>query len=239
MATNPYVNFQTPANEQALIDSLTVEFIKFNGLDVFYVPRRLFTEDDLFNEDTQSYFDTAIPIEMYLLNAEKFQGQGNLLTQFGLEIRDQVTFVVAVTTFQQLVAEVEDFTRPREGDLVYFPFNKKCYEITYVEKFPLLYPLGKLYTYELNCELFQYSSQKFTTGIIELDGVQALSQDLYDWALRTEDDFVLLAEDGAPLLVEEHDEDTIDPADETTEVQTEGNTFIDFSEADPYSEGLF
>lgn len=239
--TSPFFNLANSANEQELLEGLIVESINIYGLDVYYVPRRIFGEDQIYKEDSQSYFDTAYPTTMYLKNVEGFQGMGHFLTKFagGLEIRDQCTWVTANQTFMDDVGTIEGFTRPREGDLVYFLQNKKCYEITFAEKYRMFYPLGGLFSYDLTCQLYEYSGQNFTTGT-EVDLIQPrLSEDYYDFSILTENGFSLISEVSDIVLLETYQKTDRDPMDETDEISKESSSFLDFTEQDPFSEGTF
>jgi hypothetical protein len=154
-----------------------------------------------------------------------------------LEIRDQVTFTVSRRRFNEEIGTVEDIPRPREGDLIFFPLNQKCFEIKYVDNKPFFYPFGELFTYDIHCELFEYSSENFNTGIPEIDKIVYLSQDLYTHALKDEQGNAILDEDGNPILPENYSPSVIDPLDDTEQLQSEGDDLIDFSVSDPFSSG--
>ena len=169
MPTNHYINHHTSSPEQNLIHDLLIESIKFYGMDVHWLPRiSSASADTILGEDTLSSFSTNHMIEMYVKNVEGFEGQGDFLSKFGLDIRDQITFTVAIRRFDQLDSGYE---RPREGDLIYFPLNKKLFEIQFVEHESLFYPTGTLPVYDLRCELFAYSQQEINTGIEEIDQI--------------------------------------------------------------------
>ena len=169
MPTNHYINHHTSSPEQNLIHDLLIESIKFYGMDVHWLPRiSSASADTIFGEDTLSSFSTNHMIEMYVKNVEGFEGQGDFLSKFGLDIRDQITFTVAIRRFDQLDSGYE---RPREGDLIYFPMNKKLFEIQFVEHESMFYPTGTLPVYDLRCELFAYNQQEINTGIEEIDQI--------------------------------------------------------------------
>lgn len=152
-------------------------------MDVYWIPRRssaatLDTSDQIFGEDTLSSYVQAIPLEMYIKNVEGFEGEGEFLSRFGLDIRDQITFTVSIRRFEllsahELTAPLTSvaFARPREGDLIYFPLNKKLFQIQFVEHESLFYTSGTLPVYDLRCELFVYNNQAITTGIEEIDAI--------------------------------------------------------------------
>lgn len=148
MPTNMYINNFESQPEQKLVNDLVEEVIKFHGIDVHWMPRVLMSKDELYGEDTLARFDDAYPIEMYIKNVEGFEGEGDFLSRFGLEIRDQVTFTLSQRRFADLGTSYE---RPREGDLIYFPLNKRIFEIKFVEHELPFYPLGDcLY---MNCDV--------------------------------------------------------------------------------------
>lgn len=170
MPTNVFFS-QKVRTEQHLYEDLVIEALRIYGQDVFYIPRETVTPDEILNEEYSKYA-TAYAVEMYIANTEAFEGDGNLLSKFGLEIRDTATFVVARRRFQQLVnidANAIREERPREGDLIYLPMSKSLFEIKFVEHEKPFYQLTNLPTYELQCELFEYSAEKFDTGVKELD----------------------------------------------------------------------
>lgn len=170
MGTNVYFSPKV-RTEQNLYEDLIIEALRLYGQDVYYIPRETVTPDEILNEEYSKYA-SAYSVEMYIANTESFEGDGNLLSKFGLEIRDQATFVVARRRFQQLVT-IDDNSireeRPREGDLIYLPLSKSLFEIKFVEHEKPFYQLSNLPTYELQCELFEYSAEKFDTGVNAVD----------------------------------------------------------------------
>ena len=132
MPTNVYFDTGTKP-EQHLYEDLMIEQLKIYGQDVFYIPRTLVKEDELFGEDTLSKFDDAYQIEMYFENVEGYEGEKEIMSKFGLQMNEDVTFVVARRRFEQLVSHDSNLivkTRPNEGDLVYFPKVKKIFQIS-------------------------------------------------------------------------------------------------------------
>jgi len=165
--------FFSPAvrTEQLLYEDLIIEGLRMYGQDVLYIPRSAITTDEILNED-YSQFELAYQVEMYIANTDGFEGDGNLLSKFGLEIRDQATFIVAKRRFRQLVEINQNALaaeRPREGDLIYLPLSNSMFEIKFVEHEQPFYRLSDLPTYELQCELFEYTSERFETGIESID----------------------------------------------------------------------
>jgi len=172
MPTNPYNHTLNPGfkNSQRLLDQLNREAIKFAGLDMYYIPRDIVSKDSLFNEDIQSQFNEGYRIEMFIESAEGFEGQ-ELLQQFGVEVRDEVTVVVNKKRFHEIIHSTphESLKRPREGDLVYLPMSKGVYEIMFVEHEDPFYQVGTVPNYKLRMQLFEYSGEDFETDIIGLD----------------------------------------------------------------------
>lgn len=239
MATSFYFNNFKSSQEQNLIEDLVIESIKIYGLDVYYIPRRLVNKDSLLGEDTLSEYNTPYMIEMYVKNVEGFEGEGNFLSKFNLEIRDQITFTVANRTFESEVLRFEQgFVRPREGDLVYFPLNQKVFQIKFVDQKPVFYQLGALQMYDLKCELFEYSNEIFNTGIQEIDNIELVySNSDRIRTLHTEDDNLLTDESGFSIVKENYNLETTDPLSDNEDIQFESDDIIDFSEKDPFSEG--
>lgn len=237
---SPYFDNYNNREEQGLHDGLIQESIEMYGEAMYYMPRRDANFDPLYTEDDQDYYDTVYLTAFYIKNVDGFEGQGNFMSKFGLEIRDQITLVVSNTLFNEDVGIAENISRPREGDLIYFPLNDKVFEIVFVDKFSMFYPLGATPSYTITCQLFEYTSQRFITGIPAVDKIQkTVSTNLYDWALLTEDGLALLTENEDILTVEDYSEDTPDPLDQSEEIQTIADGLLDFTETDPYSSGPF
>jgi hypothetical protein len=163
MATNPYINLTSYQPEQNLVEDITVELIQGIGQDCYYVPRKYFNIDKVFGEDPGSSFEKAYVLEMYIQSYKGFDGT-DVITQFGLEIKDKITLITARRRFREQVTDSDSaITRPREGDLIYFPLSKSLFEINFVEHENPFYPLGKLYSYQITAELFTYSYEKIDT----------------------------------------------------------------------------
>ena len=161
MATNLYFNNVASHTEQELINNLTSEVIKMHGMDVFYIPRTVVKEDLIMGEDVLSSFTTAYEIEMYLKGTEGFGGEGDLVSKFGLDVRDEVIFTVHKDRFNLAT----DMDKPLEGDLIFLPINKGLFEIKFVEHEQPFYQAGKNYSFDLTCELFQYGEEQFEKGL--------------------------------------------------------------------------
>ena len=164
MATNLYFNNVTSHAEQELINDLTSEVIQLHGMDVFYIPRTLIKEDPLLDEDVLSRFEVAYEIEMYIKGTEGFGGEGDLVSKFGLDVRDEVIFTVHKDRFELATTK----PKPLEGDLIFLPMSKGLFEIKFVEHEQPFYQAGKNYSFDITCELFQYSEQQFEKGVPEV-----------------------------------------------------------------------
>jgi hypothetical protein len=242
MATNFFFNNFKSSQEQNLLESLVVESIKIYGEDMYYVPRNVNNLDQLYTADDQSSYTQAFMVELYIKSVDGFGGDGNFMSKFGLEIRDQVVFSIAQRTFNQEIGMYIPLTRPREGDIIFFPLNNKCFQIKYVNKFEMFYQLGSLQTWELTCELFEYSDEIFDTGIPEIDVLQTrMSTNILDHVLVTDQSDYIATEDESYLVPENYSvDDNLDTmaGTGTNQVfQQESDNFIDFSVRDPFSEG--
>ena len=171
MARNPY--FKDHSGEQNIVEDLTVEMIKTMGRDMIYIPRTLVDVDTIFGEDDISKFDDGYEVEMYIQSVDGFEGEGDILTKYGLQIKDRVELVLARKRFDQAIGQYENTTRPKEGDLIYFPLSNTLFEINFVEHENPFYQLGKLYTYRLSCEVFTYSGEEIDTGFTDVDKVES------------------------------------------------------------------
>lgn len=172
MPVNSYFNQSTFATEQGLIQDLIDESIAIFGHSVRYLPRESVNIDALFGEDQLQLFNQAREIEMYLKSSTSFEGQSEFISKFGLTIEDQCTFVVSVRRFSQALGDL--LIRPFEGDLIWIQLgatNTYLFEIRFVENKEQLFQLGSLYTYELRCEMMNYSHERVQTGNTAIDSV--------------------------------------------------------------------
>ena len=168
MATNSYFRTFDARNEQELLHSLTQESIKIYGHDVSYIPRTLVNTDTVLGEDSISEYKDAYSVEMFIKSVDGFEGEGDLISKFGLEVRDQIVFSLARRAWQGLDLGV----RPKEGDLVYFPLTSKLFQIMFVEHETPFYQNGALPTFDLTCELFVYSDEKIDTDVDDIDVIE-------------------------------------------------------------------
>lgn len=242
MPVSTYFNNFTNSQEQLLIEDLVIESIKIYGHDVFYCPKTLVNKDEIYGEDSISRYDTQYMVEMYVKNVMGFQGEGDFMSKFNLQIRDQMTLTIARRTFFDEIGNVESIDRPQEGDLIYFPLNKKIFIVKFVEHEAIFYQMGSLQTYDLNCELWEYSNEILNTGINDIDKFQKdYSFDMGVYGLLTENGYVLKDEDGYDLIQEQYNFSTQvgDSFEDNVEIQSEADNILDFSERDPFSEGVY
>ena len=236
--SNFFFNNFKSSQEQDLLESLIIESIAIYGLDCYYIPRKLNNYDEVYGADDQSSYENAYSIVCYIENVNGFQGDGNFMSKFGLEIRDQIVVSVAQRIFSQEVSQFTTQLRPNEGDLLYFPLNDKCFQVKYTNKHEFFYQLGGLQTYQLTLELFEYAGEKLNTGIPQIDILQKkFSTNQYDWAIKDEDGNILLDEEGNMLVLEGASINDIIPSADNDEIQRESDLFVDFTSQDPFSEG--
>jgi hypothetical protein len=217
-----------------------MESIKVYGHDMYYCPRTLIAKDDIYGEDTLSEYKTAYFIDMYIKNVDSYEGDGNFLSKFNLEIRDQMTLTVSVRNFLNEIGSIENIARPQEGDLVYIPMLDRLLHIKYVNKNAVFYQMGAIQMYDLVCEMFEYSSERFSTGIAAIDNIEKdLSLDATEYSLLTQDGFFITDQDGYQILQSAYnfEEQARDPYEDNTEFQSEGESILDWTQIDPFSEG--
>lgn len=220
MATNPFFSNYDYFNEQQLIDDLVIESIQIYGVDTYYVTRTSTSFDQILNEDSLTVFDAAYNMEVYVKSVDGFQGEGDFLSKFGLQIRDQATFTLAYRTFERFATRLDaNLIRPKEGDLIYMPMNKKFFKVMFVEHESIFYQSGSLQVYDLKCELFEYSNERFTTGIDAIDTAY--------------DQYKTSNVNNLEQMFE------VDPIAKNIFYEEKGNDIIDFSELDPFSEEIF
>jgi hypothetical protein len=211
MTINPYFDFYNNSAEQNLYEDLFIEALRMYGFNTYYMPAHLDDFDEVFRESPSRTFNQAIVVEAYLKANLKFGGDGKFASQeLGLEIRDSTILTVAQKTFGELTS----MERPREGDLIFLPLDKKVYEIKFVEHQDIFYQLGKLVSWDLHCELLEYNGERFNTGIADID-IIATKYDI----------------DGA------EDNTVKDWTEQSSEIQGIANNYIDWSEKDPFGNG--
>jgi hypothetical protein len=173
MPRNPYFSLGTQS-EKTLYEDIIVEGLRIYGQDIYYLPRKIINKDGVFNEAALSEFGKAFSIEMYVENVDGFEGEGDILSKFGLEMRDQMTLVVANRRWEQLVGRFDPDAsiRPHEGDLIYFPLVKGLFEIRYVQEETPFYQIQNIPVFKLKCELFEYSNEAIDTGVDAIDAIE-------------------------------------------------------------------
>lgn len=240
--TNVFFNNFFSSQEQFLIENLIIESIKIYGHDVFYCPRTLVAKDDIYGEDSLSEYKASYFVEMYIKNVMGFEGEGDFLSKFNLQIRDQITFTIARRTFFDEIGNVERIDRPQEGDLIYLPLNNKVFVIKFVEHEAIFYQLGSLQTYDLVCELWEYSSEILNTGIPVIDTKQKqFTLDMNAFGILAETGVIITDEDGFDIIQEQYSHTTQAGAafEDNDDIEADADNIIDFSERDPFSEGNY
>ena len=175
MALNPHF-LQGSRGEQRLVQSLINEHLKIYGVEVTFIPRKFVNQSTIIEEVTASKFDDNFLIEAYVENYDGYAGAGDVLTKFGMSLRDEVTLTISKERFEEFIApfmdaddDIELSSRPREGDLVFFPLGQRLFEIKFVEHEEPFYQLGSNYVYKLKCELFEYEDEVIDTSIEAID----------------------------------------------------------------------
>jgi hypothetical protein len=179
MALNPFF-LQGSQGEQRLVQELINEQLKIYGVEVTYIPRKFVRRQTVIEEVQSSKFDDNFLLEAYINTYDGYSGAGDILTKFGMSIRDELSLTISKERFEDFISpfldagsdtEYELSTRPREGDLIYFPLGQRLFEVKFVEHENPFYQLGKNYVYELKCELFEYEDETLDTTIEEIDTV--------------------------------------------------------------------
>jgi len=172
---NPFF-LQGSSGEQGLIQDLINEHLKIYGVDVYYLPREYVTEKSVIKEVIESEFSTAYPIEAYVDTYDGYGGQGTILSKFGIQELDDLTLIISRERYETYISplikaspNIKLGSRPKEGDLIYFPLGDRLFEIKYVEHEKPFYQLQKNYVYELTCELFRYGDEIINTSIEHID----------------------------------------------------------------------
>ena len=223
MATNVFFSNIDNFNEQNLIDDLVIESIQIYGIDVAYLTKTWDNVDPILNEEDTPYYNSYYEFEVYVKNVDGFEGEGDFLSKFGLQIRDQVTFTVAIRTFERFVTR-EDQTkvRPLEGDIIWLPLNEKMYKIMHVEHESVFYQSGALQVYDIRCELIEYSGERIETGRYEFDNYFAING--IDQTTAQVTTLTQLA--------------NTDPIAQNFAFEKVADDILDFSEMDPFSENI-
>jgi len=229
-----YFNNVNAKNEQRLVEDLLVEAIRITGLDIYYIPRTLVKVDPIFGEDPLSRFEKSFKIEAYFDSPQGFEGDKDIISKFGIELRDKANFIVSRRRFTQAVKHdgysalpntsmTATPVRPMEGDLIYFPLTNDLFQIQYADHESVFHQLGGLYIWRITVQKYDYSHEQITTGIPDIDRVS----DLFDSAAS----FVETGFDDA--FAQDEVADAIANNEVIREQATE---VLDFSEDNPFGE---
>lgn len=172
---NPFF-LQGSKTEQGLIQDLINEQLRMYGIDIHYLPRKYITEKTVIKEVVESQFNNAYPIEAYIGSFDGYGDNSTILSKFGIQALNEITLIISRERFKNYISplikdqsNIKLYSRPKEGDLIYFPLGDRLFEIKYVEHEKPFYQLQGLYTYELRCELFRYEDELIDTGIEDID----------------------------------------------------------------------
>lgn len=224
-------------NEQNLIERMVAEVIQIKGHDVYYIPRNIVNLDEVFLEDASSTFDRFHVIEMYCENVDGFGGD-EMLSKFGLEIRQTATFTVSRKRWEECTRNDSGLqlpNRPCEGDLIYHTPAKSFLEIRKVVHDDPFYQLGKLYVYKLTCELFQYSHEIFNTGDVDVDAINARNTDELQNLVLDEYGYAIKAENGDFILKDDFEMKKVEPTSDNDELVNRANELVDWDVRNPFA----
>lgn len=231
MATNPYFQNKGYSPTQKLFEDLSQESIQINGIDIVYIVKTTDKVDSLFGDNQLGKLKNSFSIEMYLKNAKGFEGQRDIVSKFGMEVKDNITLIVSKKRFReeayklpQIGGRLYPMNRPIEGDLIYLPLSPtsdNLYEIKFVENDDEMYKQGDYYTFRIDCELYKYSMEDIQTGFSKIDDIQ-------NELVKTE----TTDKDGTYII------DNKEP-NNNSGIQTEADDIVDFTEKDPFSEGNY
>lgn len=240
MVTSTFFNNYNNFAEQSLIEDLIVESIKIYGTDIYYMPRRNVNVDGVFKEPEYYVLQDYSMLEVYIKNTQGFEGEGDFMSKFGLEVREELTVSVARRSWLQDLGNSLGFIRPKEGDVIYMPMTQDLFSVRFVEDKSVFYQMGALQMWDLYLEKFEYSNEVFNTGVPEVDSAgNSYATDIL-LNLVTENALYRItteAGDYIDLNEAEPSIDLLDPGAQNDEFQTESDNILDFTERDPFSEG--
>ena len=258
MATNHYFqggNGIGNTNEKRLYEDLIIEGLKIYGHDCYYLPRTLVNRDLILGEDSLSKFDDSYLLEMYMETTEGFAGQQEIINKFGLEIREDTTFMLAKRRWQDAVDSVHTLIkdgRPNEGDIIYMPLMNSFFEIQFVEDQEPFFQLGNLPVYKLRTTRWEYSSERLNTGVTDIDSAEdqyTLDQLQHQVSLENEVGSIVLENDSVTgdvnyMLLETYAIQTQSPYADNLDLDTEAgfdtastaDDILDFTERNPFGE---
>ena len=241
--------------EKRLYEDLIIEGLKIYGQDVYYLPRTLVNRDLILGEDMLSKFSSALLLEAYMETTEGFAGEQEIVNKFGLEIREDTTFMIAKKRFNQAVDEKATLVkegRPNEGDIIYMPLMNSYFEIQFVEDQEPFFQLGQLPIYKLRVTRWEYSSERIDTGVASVDAAEdkySLDQLAHQMTLENEDGSLLLENDSVDdeanyFLLETYALQTQSPYADNTDLDSEAgfdtsstaDDILDFTERNPFGD---
>lgn len=216
---NPIFPNHEVETEDEILDDLIIESIQMHGRDIYYLPRTGVNHDAVLNEDRFADFNTARVIEIYINSFEGFEGNGQMLSKFGLKAEDELTVTLSKTRFIDVLGDLRP-NGPQDGDLIYLPMTGNLWEVNYSSsRKPAFYQLGQLRMYQLSLGLIQYDNQVFRTGVEEIDSkYNALSTNVNQTDIPD-------------------DELIADLFNDSTTLQEEGDDILDFSNNSPLADG--
>jgi hypothetical protein len=243
------------SEEQLLYEDLIIEGLKIYGQDIYYLPRTLINRDLILGEDSLSKFNTAHIVEMYMETNEGFAGEQEIINKFGLEIREDTTFMVSKRRFDEAVDSKTTLIkegRPNEGDILYMPLMNSFFEIKFVQDQEPFFQLSNLPVYKLVCTRWEYSSERLDTGVIDIDAAEdayTLDQLQHQVSLEAETGSLLLENDAADgesnyMLLETYNIQTQSTYADNIDLDTEAgfdtastaDDILDFTERNPFGE---
>ncbi len=187
MPTNVFFNHAVNT-EQHLYEDLVVESLRMYGHETHYLPREVIEEDTILNEDVQSRFGDAYSVEMYIENVDGWEGEGDMLSKFGVTTNDTATFVISLRSWERFISldsNLATSLRPNEGDLIHMPLSGDIFEIKFVGHENPFYQVGKLFVFKLECELFEYSGEDFDTNVADIDVIEDQQAYYIDMTMAT------------------------------------------------------
>ena len=242
-------------SEKRLMENLIIEGLKIYGHDVYYLPRTLVNKDLILGEDVASKFNAAYLCEMYMDTTDGFGTDGELISKFGLELRDDTTFTVSKRRWDDLVEDPATLIksgRPNEGDIIYMPLMNSFWEILFVEDQEPFFQLGNLPVYQLRVTRFEYASEVLDTGVSDIDAAEdkySLDQLAHQMSLEDDSGSLLLENDRASgesqyFLLETYAIQTSSPYADNIDLDTEAgfdtssttDDILDFTERNPFGE---
>ena len=242
-------------SEKRLYEDLIIEGLKIYGQDVYYLPRTLVNRDLILGEDMLSKFSSALLLEAYMETTEGFAGEQEIINKFGLEIREDTTFMVSKRRFNQAVDEKATLVkegRPNEGDIIYMPLMNSFFEIQFVQDQEPFFQLGQLPVYKLVCTRWEYSSEQLDTGVSTIDSAEdqySLDQLAHQVSLENETGSLLLENDTADgqvqyILLETYNLQTQSNYANNNDLDSEAgfdtastaDDILDFTERNPFGE---